>query len=110
MDDGFERWWQDAGKDQKDRKECAHSAWIVGRSRAYDIVPQKKRNEAVWDVMSDGGWHTIGEVSERTGFEASSVSSQIRDYRKQEYGSFIVERRKTGFMGLMGAYEYRIVK
>jgi hypothetical protein len=58
----------------------------------------------VWRVMSDGAWHTLGELSAATGGEPeASVSARLRDLRKPRFGSHIIRRRYVGG----GLWEYR---
>jgi len=54
------------------------------------------RSQAVLEVMADNQWHTLAEISERTGYPEASVSSQLRDFRKPHFGGFKVEKRFSG--------------
>lgn len=60
----------------------------------------------VFDVMSDGEWHTLPGIAERTGDPEASISAQLRHLRKPRFGAFIVERRRRGEGGL---WEYRML-
>jgi len=64
----------------------------------------------VWAVVSDGLWHNLDEVAKSTGYSESSVSSQIRDFRKKQYGGFSVIKRKAPPVHPNEAYsfEYRL--
>ena len=55
----------------------------------------RRRLLMVWAVMSDGQWHNLEEVARFTGYGEASVSSQIRDFRKKQYGGFKVTKRKA---------------
>ena len=66
--------------------------------------------DAVRDIMLDGRWYSIQEltplVSARMVAKASEsgVSARIRDLRKPKHGSHIVARRRR----TAGTHEYRI--
>lgn len=68
-----------------------------------DRTRLKKQFDRVFDVMSDGRWHTIAEVSEITEDPPQSVARQIRYIRSKKEG-LIVERRYDGD----GLYSFRI--
>lgn len=57
------------------------------------------------ELMGDGGWRTLAEISGVTGDPPASVSAQLRNLRKKRFGSHTVERRHVG----NGLYEYRLV-
>jgi hypothetical protein len=54
------------------------------------------RYSAVFHIMEDRHWHTLAELNEATGDSDASVSSQLRDFRKLEFGGFTVEKRYKG--------------
>ena len=51
------------------------------------------RFQSVWRVMADGEWHTLREISDKSGYSEASVSAQLRDYRKTKYGGHTVDSR-----------------
>jgi hypothetical protein len=57
----------------------------------------------VFQVMADGRWHTLAEISERTEQPEASVSARLRDLRKHRFGSHIINTRYRG----SGLWEYR---
>ena len=57
----------------------------------------------VYDVMSDHQWHSLAEISQRTGDPESSVSARLRDLRKDRFGGWLVNRRRLG-----GFFEYQL--
>ena len=61
---------------------------------------------AVYRVMEDGQWRTLGELSFATGCPEASVSARLRDLRKARWGSNLVERRRRS----KGLHEYRLLK
>lgn len=44
-------------------------------------------------VMADGHWHTLSELSARTGGSEAAVSARLRDLRKPKFGGHQVVRR-----------------
>lgn len=60
----------------------------------------------VFEVMRDGAWHTLAEISTTTGDPESSVSARLRDFRKDRFGHMVVigERIKAGG----GTWQYRL--
>jgi hypothetical protein len=56
----------------------------------------------------DGGWMTLHELGELTGYGEASISAQIRHLRKEHFGSFVVAKRRRGF-DKRGSWEYRIL-
>ena len=75
-----------------------------------DYVPTRdearltSQHERLREVMSDGGWHTLSEISQLTGDPEASMSAQLRHLRKPRFGSHAVDRRHVGD----GLYEYRV--
>lgn len=62
----------------------------------------------VRDLMADGVWRTLSEISEATGDPEASASARLRDLRKERFGSYIVNRRRRGEMS-KGVWEYQIL-
>ena len=52
----------------------------------------------------DGDWHTLAEISEKTGDPEASVSARLRDFRKPKFGAFNVVREKMRD----GLYQYKV--
>lgn len=59
----------------------------------------------VQDLMRDGQWRTLRDIATTVGASEPSASARLRDLRKPAFGSYNVERRKSG---VPGVYEYRI--
>ncbi len=74
--------------------ECAESAAV--RMMRGGMPPE------------DGGWMTLHELGELTGYGEASISAQIRHLRKQEFGGYLVAKRRRG-MDKQGVWEYRIL-
>lgn len=60
--------------------------------------------ERVFGVMRDHHWHTLEEISEKTGDPTPSVSAQLRHLRKDRFGAHTIERRHVSH----GLYQYRL--
>ena len=60
----------------------------------------------VYDYMSDGLWHTLSQIADKTGDPESSVSARLRDLRKPKFGGHPIERRHF----VSGIWEYRMGK
>lgn len=63
----------------------------------------------IFELMNDGKWRSLREISEITGYGEASVSAQLRNLRKSEFGNFIVEKNRSGNPE-SGLFLYRIVK
>lgn len=59
----------------------------------------------VYAAMRGGEWHTLHELSEKTGGSEASVSARLRDLRKPAFGSHVVDRRRRAG----GLHEYKLV-
>lgn len=57
----------------------------------------------VRNVMRDGRWRPVREISELLGEHETSVSARVRDLRKRPYGGYEVERKYRD-----GEYHYRL--
>lgn len=62
----------------------------------------------IYRLMNDSQWRTLGEISSATGDPEASVSARLRDLRKDEFGGFVVERRRRG-MAAAGLWEYQLL-
>jgi hypothetical protein len=60
----------------------------------------------VWDYMSDGEWHTLGDIAEDVeSANRQSVLARLCDFRKQKFGGHIVLRRYVKD----GINEYKLI-
>jgi hypothetical protein len=59
----------------------------------------------IWNVVIDSRWHTLKEISEKTGDPEASVSAQLRHLRKPRFGGYTVEREYIN----NGLYKYRVL-
>lgn len=69
-----------------------------------DTQRLNRQAQDVFNFMSDGRWHTLADISNKTGHPEASVSARLRDLRKPKFGSFIVERRALS----KGLWQYRM--
>jgi hypothetical protein len=66
------------------------------------LIGQK---EAVYSVLSRGGWWSLAELAEETGHPEASISARIRDLRKPKFGGYNV----PGHRRTQGTWEYGLV-
>lgn len=59
---------------------------------------------AVRNLMEDGQWRTLSQISIRTGYPEASVSARLRDLRKAPHNRTVERRLKEP-----GLYQYRMV-
>lgn len=69
-----------------------------------DGVRLNKQQARVRNVMSDGQWRTLAQLSNLTGDPQASVSARLRDLRKPRFGGYRVQRQYLG----NGLWQYRI--
>jgi len=63
--------------------------------------------DRVRELMLDGEWRTVAEISRGTGDPEPSVSAQLRHLRKARFGGYRVDRQQRGGSGAL--YEYRVL-
>ncbi len=63
-------------------------------SAAFDKERLNAQTRRVFDLMSDGLWRTLGEISAACGDPEASVSARLRDLRKEKFGGHLVGRRR----------------
>ena len=59
----------------------------------------------IWEIVIDGRWYTLKDISIRTGDPEPSISAQLRHLRKPRFGGYIVEREYIA----NGLYKYRVL-
>lgn len=76
---------------------------------AYDHERDSERlsqqHLRVRELMLDGKWRTLDQISEATGDPPASVSAQLRHLRKERFGGYLVEKRYIS----RGLFEYRVL-
>jgi hypothetical protein len=63
------------------------------------------QHQAIFDLMRDGCWRSLGAIEIRTGHAQASISARLRDFRKPQFGAHGVNRRHIA----NGLFEYRLV-
>ena len=76
----------------------------VTYSPEFDYTRLNNQMRAVFNVCSDGRWHTLHEISAQTGASEASVSARLRDFRKPRFGALTVNRRRLG----KGLWQYQL--
>lgn len=72
---------------------------------ARDKLRLDKQAGLVWLYMSTHEWVTSEEVKGAVGYRHdSSITARFRDFRKPDFGGYIVDRRYVGG----GVHEYRL--
>ena len=72
--------------------------------KADDQKRLKNQHNAIKELMLDGVWRTLLEISRATGHREASVSAQLRHLRKPRFGGYLVDRRHVE----SGLYQYRV--
>lgn len=62
----------------------------------------------IFDLMKDGRWRSLREIAYKTLDGEASISAQLRNMRKAQFGSHIVLRRRRG-MADRGLFEYQLI-
>lgn len=77
--------------------------------KTYDDSRDRKRLNrqalAVYDVMRDGQWRTLGQIADLADEPEASVSARLRDLRKPRFGGFTVDRMYL----CDGIWQYRVL-
>jgi hypothetical protein len=60
--------------------------------------------DRIRELMFDGKWRTLNDISETTGDPPASISAQLRHLRKDRFGGYNVEKQYVGD----GLYLYRV--
>ena len=73
--------------------------------RTRDRTRLARQSNAVFELMKDGAWRTLAEISLLTGAPEASASARLRDLRKYKYGLHVVRRRRR----TEGLFEYQLI-
>jgi hypothetical protein len=76
--------------------------------KALDQSRLSLQHERIRELMLDGRWRLLSEISEALGYPEASVSAQLRHLRKSRFGGFTVERRRSG--PGHAAWQYRVLR
>lgn len=72
-----------------------------------DLRRMGKQRADVWACIINGAWWSLAELAERTGHPEASISASLRDFRKRQHGSHVIDRRRR-YGPRFGTYEYRL--
>ena len=80
----------------------------AGYDKKHDQARLTGQIKRVYDLMSDGLWYTLDDISRSTQDPQASISAQIRNLRKECYGGHTVNRRRRGDPE-NGLHEYQLI-
>jgi hypothetical protein len=63
-----------------------------------------RQNVKIRQLMIDGNWRSLNEISNILNFPEASVSAQLRHLRKPRFGAFLVRKRRR----TVGTWEYQV--
>lgn len=79
---------------------------------AYDVDRDTARLSGqigrIFELMKDGAWRTLDEISSATGDPPASCSAELRHLRKERFGKHTVDKRHRGEPA-DGLWEYRLI-
>lgn len=61
----------------------------------------------VAELMADGQWRTLRQISEQAQCSEASASARLRDFRKERFGSHSVEGRRL--LSRASVWSYRVL-
>ena len=62
--------------------------------------------DVVRDCIQAGEWWSLAGIASHTGYPEASISARLRDLRKDKFGGYRIDRRRSGDRGL---WEYRLI-
>lgn len=71
-----------------------------------DCDPLTSQIAKIYHLMKDQNWRTLQEIEEATGYPQASVSAQLRNLRKGDYGWQTVNKRRRGELR---QWEYQLI-
>ncbi|HDK41282.1 MAG TPA: hypothetical protein ENH31_02895 [Nitrospirae bacterium] len=74
----------------------------------YDQARLAGQVQRIYNLMLDGRYRTLDEISKETGDPEASVSAQLRNLRKPRFGGHTVNKRHRGDRK-DGLWEYQLV-
>lgn len=72
--------------------------------RERDGARLTRQLDIVKAQLLDGLWHTLHELSEKTGAPEASISARIRDLKKAAHGGYTIDRVYV----MRGLFRYRM--
>ena len=77
-------------------------------SPEHDKVRLTGQIEVIFNLMRDGRYRTLSEISSITGYGESSISAQLRNLRKPKFGMHTVNKQNRGNRD-KGLFEYSVI-
>lgn len=77
-------------------------------SSEFDQKRLSGQIERVYNLMKDGKYRTLDEISKLTGDPHASISAQLRHLRKARFGSHTVNKQNRGNRE-NGLFEYQLI-
>ena len=71
----------------------------------YDLARLTGQIQRVFEAIKDGNWYTLDEIHIATKDPHASISAQLRNLRKERFGSHVIEKRYKGNRS-NGLWEY----
>ena len=81
-----------------------HGATFV---REYDQARLTKQQEQIVSLMKDGGFRTLSEIADRTGFGEASISAQLRHIDNNSQSGYSMTKQRRGAV-TGGCWEYQL--
>ncbi len=76
--------------------------------RSVDDKRLTRQFARIVNLMIDGEWRTLHQISETTGDPQTSTSAQLRHLRKKRFGAHKVNKRRNG-VHCHGMWEYQLI-
>lgn len=73
----------------------------------FDDTRLRGQIKDIYELMKDGKFRTLREISDLTGHPEASVSAQIRHLKKARHGSHVVNKQPRGERE-KGLWEYQL--
>jgi len=73
----------------------------------YDLARLTGQIQRVFEAIKDGNWYTLDEIHKTTKDPHASISAQLRNLRKERFGSHVIEKRYKGNRS-NGLWEYSL--
>ena len=115
------QWWEQYEDPKLWGSFGTHGAWEeayeeehgripgVGKGETYDEEKDGFRLGTLFNrvlvFVSDGEWHTLAQIRAACGGSEGGVAARLRQFRDEEYGGHVVEKRRVDGTGL---WEYRL--
>ena len=87
---------------------------FTARFDGSDIDPkldQKRLSgqlEKIFNLMKDGSYRTLRDISDILGYGESSISANLRNLRKVRFGLHTIDKRRKGEAS-NGLWEYKLI-